>query len=220
MKKARDTPIGRAVGLIKAGRYEEAVDTLEAFVKDNPHSIEAWYNMGVALAECNRDEDAVKAYDEALAIDNMIFEVWFNKGTVLYQMKDFKGSKECYEKAIEINPDDAEAWNNLGNCLSRLGEGKKAIDAYTQAVALKPDYAEAFYNKANAHFIEEDDEHAIAYGEIAVKLDPKLDSLVQQWIHVSRARLEAAKQQEEYERKTDPSKRIDRDLQEPTDGST
>ncbi|MFW9847130.1 MAG: tetratricopeptide repeat protein, partial [Candidatus Thorarchaeota archaeon] len=76
---------------------------------------------------------------------------------------------------------------------SRLAEAKKAIEAYTRAVAIKPDYAEAFYNTANVHFIEGDDERAIACAEAAIELDPSLTKRVSQWIHVSRDRLESGK---------------------------
>ena len=75
------------------------------------------------------------------------------------------------------------------------------IEAYTRAVALKPDYAEAFYNKANAHFIEEEDERAIAYAEVAIQLDPRLAERVDQWINVSRNRLISKRDQEEHEKR-------------------
>ncbi|MGY5873132.1 MAG: tetratricopeptide repeat protein, partial [Candidatus Thorarchaeota archaeon] len=91
-----------------------------------------------------------------------------------------------------------EAWNNLGNCFSRLTEGQEAIKAYTHAVSLKSDYAEAFYNKANAHFIEEEDERAIAYAELALQLNPDLNNLVSQWISVSRDRLASKKEEKAH----------------------
>lgn len=191
-----NTVIQKAVTLIGEGLLKEAIYELRSFLKDHPESIEGWYNLGYALTETEEFEEAVKAYDEALAIDNFIFEIWFNKGAALYALKDFEKAKDCYEEALDINPDDAEAWNNLGNCLSRLAEGPAAIEAYTRAVALKPDYAEAFYNKANAHFIEEQDEKAIAYAELALQLNPDLNNLVSQWIGVSRDRL-ASKRDEE-----------------------
>ena len=99
---------------------------------------------------------------------------------------------------LSFNDEDAEAWNNLGNCLSRLAEGPAAIEAYTRAVALKSDYAEAFYNKANAHFIEEEDERAIAYAELALQINPDLNNLVSQWINVSRDRLASKRDEEEH----------------------
>lgn len=192
------TAIKKAVILIGKGLFTEAIEELHSFLKYHPDSIEGWYNLGYALAETEELEEAVKAYDEALAIDNFIFEIWFNKGAALYALKDFDKAKECYEEALDINDTDAEAWNNLGNCLSRLAEGPAAIEAYTRAVALNPEYAEAFYNKANAHFIEEDDEKAVAYAELAVQLDPGLNNLVSQWIGVSRDRLASKKEEEAH----------------------
>jgi tetratricopeptide (TPR) repeat protein len=193
-----NTVIQKAVTLIGEGLFNEAIEELRTFLEENPDSIEGWYNLGYALAETEDYEEAVKAYDEALAIDNFIFEIWFNKGAALYALKDFEKAKDCYEEALDIDDTDAEAWNNLGNCLSRLAEGTAAIEAYTRAVALKPDYAEAFYNKANAHFIEEQDEKAVAYAELALRLNPDLNNLVSQWISVSRDRLASKKEEEEH----------------------
>ena len=76
----------------------------------------------------------------------------------------------------------------------------KTIEAYTRAVALKPDYAEAFYNKANAHFIEGEDEQAIAYAELAIELNPSLEKKVKEWIHVSRDRIASIREDKEYQR--------------------
>jgi tetratricopeptide (TPR) repeat protein len=183
----------RALSLIESELYDEAADLLRIFLDKHPESIEGWYNLGFALASSGNEEEAVKAYDEALAIDNMIFEIWFNKATALYDIADFEGAKKCYEEALRIDPEDAEAWNNLGNAFSRLADARSAIEAYTRAVAIRPDYAEAFYNSANAHFIEGDDERAIACAEAALELDPSLEKRVNQWIHVSRDRLESAR---------------------------
>ncbi len=198
MTNRNNAAIEKAVSFIDDGLFSEAIDELRSFLQSSPESIEGWYNLGYALTETNELEEAVKAYDEALAIDNSIFEIWFNKGSVLYEDKDFEKAKECYEKALELNPDDAEAWNNLGNCFSRLADGPQAIEAYTRAVALKPDYAEAFYNKANAHFIEEQDERAIAYAEVALQLNSDLNNLISQWINVSRDRLASKKDEEAH----------------------
>ncbi|MFW9959064.1 MAG: tetratricopeptide repeat protein [Candidatus Odinarchaeota archaeon] len=205
-----DNTIQKAVKLIENGLFKEAIVELRDFLRDHPESIEGWYNLGYALTENEEYDAANKAYDEALAIDNGIFVLWFNKGTVFYEQKDFENAKECYEKALEIDPEDAEAWNNLGNCFSRLADGRSAIDAYTRAVALRPDYAEAFYNKANAHFIEEEDEKAVAYAELALELNPALEEKISQWIHVSRNRLISKRDQEEHERRVrESSKQTD-----------
>ncbi|MGY5860838.1 MAG: tetratricopeptide repeat protein [Candidatus Thorarchaeota archaeon] len=208
MRRKSDDHIASAVSFIQAKQYKEAIDLLEPYLEGNPDSLEAWYNYGCALGAIDRQEDAVKAYDEALAIDNMIFEIWFNKAASLYGLADFKKAKESYEKALEINPEDAEAWNNLGNSHSKMGNGHEAIEAYTRAVALKPDYAEAFYNKANAHFIEQEDQRAIAYAEVALELNPSLETRANQWIHVSRARLASAQDQREYDEAKKGKKKI------------
>ncbi|MHA2118479.1 MAG: tetratricopeptide repeat protein [Candidatus Thorarchaeota archaeon] len=189
MANDNEEQLPRAVSLIESELYDEAVALLRKFLEESPDSIEGWYNLGFALSNSGKEEEAVEAYDEALAIDNMIFAIWFNKATLLYDMADFDGAKECYEEALRIDPEDAEAWNNLGNAFSRLADGASAIEAYTRAVAIRPDYAEAFYNSANAHFIEGDDERAIACAEAALELDASLIKRVSQWIHVSRDRL-------------------------------
>jgi tetratricopeptide (TPR) repeat protein len=178
--------LDRALSLLEEGLIEKAIEVLRELVKEEPDRIEGWYNLGYALTMAEEYEEAVKAYDEALAIDNFIFEIWFNKGAALYALRDFEAARECYEEALEINPDDAEAWNNLGNCHSRLADGEAAIEAY---------------NKANAHFIEEQDERAIAYAEVAVQLNPELEKMVGQWISVARNRLAAKREDAEYKRR-------------------
>ncbi len=207
------TPIEKALRLIKRGDLRDAECVLKQHLEQEPESLEGWYNLGYVLSDMNREEEAVRAYDEALSIDNGIFEIWFNKANALYNLADFKAARICYEKALDINPDDAEGWNNLGNCLSRLTEGKKALEAYTRAVALDPTYAEAFYNKANCHFIEGEDEHAIAYAELAVQLKPQLAERVAQWIDVARDRREAREAEKHHEKKGKMLKEsIDSDL--------
>jgi tetratricopeptide (TPR) repeat protein len=197
LDKENEDSLAFAVRLLESELHDEAVKILSDFVKQNPDSLEGYYNLGLALAASGKREEAIKAYDEALAIDNRIFEVWFNKATVLYDIADFKAAKDCYEQAIDLRPDDAEAWNNLGNAFSRLGDGKQAIEAYTRAVLLDAEYAEAFYNKANAHFIEEEYERAVAYAELAIELNPQLIGRVKQWIQVARDNLDMKQRHEE-----------------------
>ncbi|MHA1957096.1 MAG: tetratricopeptide repeat protein [Candidatus Thorarchaeota archaeon] len=60
-----------AINHIEAGSYTKAVEILEAFLKENPDSLEGWYNLGFSLMELDQEEAAMKAFDEGLAIDNI-----------------------------------------------------------------------------------------------------------------------------------------------------
>ena len=157
---------GDWTGSIAAARRALAVD---------PHSAQAWNNIGAALARLNRWYEAADADRQALAIDstlqiarNNLAEAerhlsapaqqaatlalgeasLLNRSLAQYQAGQFAASIASARAVLTLDPRSAEAWNNIAAANASLHRWDEAVTAAQHAVALKPDFQLAKNNLA------------------------------------------------------------------------
>jgi protein O-mannosyl-transferase len=95
------------------GKFEAAVDELQAAVRLTPTSVKAHDNLGVAFYQLGRTDDAIREYREALRLDPEFCEAHNNLGAALAQSGHLREAIEEFKASLRINPDYANAHNNL-----------------------------------------------------------------------------------------------------------
>jgi tetratricopeptide (TPR) repeat protein len=145
----------QAQDLFQAGRYEQAIATLDqALAFDSKYSA-AWALRANALAELKRYPEALSDFDTAvkLGADKSSMDaaklgsVWFARGNTLLSLKRYQGAVVSFDQAIALEPDNASAWLRRGNALYALKRYPEAIAAYDTALKISPDYQQAIYNR-------------------------------------------------------------------------
>jgi tetratricopeptide (TPR) repeat protein len=125
--------------------YREGVEALEAALRVNENSGDAWNDLGLIHqkwaeweARIPRDPTArfnraIEAFDRAVAIDARSFVAHVNRGTALQQRAiweayhggdagaSLREAGAALETAIALNPRSSIAFNNHGNVLQNLG---------------------------------------------------------------------------------------------------
>ncbi len=140
------TQINSVISLYSNGQMQEALDSVEALIKDYPNE-SLLYNVGGACyAGLGQLDAAVKSYERALDIKPDYAEAHNNLGVTLQGLSQLDEAVRSLEKALDIKPDYAEAHNNLGNALRDLGQLDDAVKSYKQALDIKLDFADAHYN--------------------------------------------------------------------------
>lgn len=134
------------LALHAAGRFEEAVDTLQHASKLRPGSAPVLCNLGNALDSAGRPEDAVNAYRDAISAEPDYAAAHLNLGTTLRSLKRFAEAVDACRRATEIDPEMPEGFYNLGNALSRVSDFDGAVTAYREALRLRPAFAQAADN--------------------------------------------------------------------------
>jgi tetratricopeptide (TPR) repeat protein len=92
-----------------------------------------------------------------------------------FDAEDWFGALDLYQSALRIAPDHSRAWYwcfRSGLCQSRLKRWLEAAEAYTKAIELNGEYTLAFNNRGNCHFALQNNEHALADYNAAIRLDP------------------------------------------------
>ncbi len=147
-----------------AGRYPEAVDTLQKAVELKPTPA-LYMQLGTDLARVGKVPEAGAACDKAATLDptsKTIGESCYkNMGVVLSNSGKMKEATEPLQKATQMDPKDADAWYLLGNALTNQVDAKKeggkdvyiippgTLEAYQKYLELQPNGPHAADAKAS-----------------------------------------------------------------------
>lgn len=119
-------------GLIRAGRYAEALTIADAFLAWNPRDAQMRFLKGVILSEQRRPGEAITIFAR-LTEDFPGLPEPYNNLAVLYAADgQFDKARAALDTAIRINPGYAAAYENLGDVYARF-----ALQAYAQASQLE-----------------------------------------------------------------------------------
>ena len=145
------TEINSVIALYSNGKIQEALNTVEALIKDYPNEPLLFNISGACYASLGQFDRAVRFYNQALLIKPDYAQAHYNLAGTLQELGQLDAAVKSYEKSLAINPDYAEAHNNLGNVLKDLEQLDAALKSYKNAIAIKPDYVEAHYSLGNTH---------------------------------------------------------------------
>ena len=140
------TQINSVIELYSNGQIQEALDSVEALIKDYPEEALLYNVSGACYAGLGQMDTAVELYEKSLTIKPDYAEAHNNLGVTLQGLGQLEEAIESYEQALTLKPDYAEAHYNLGNVLKDLGQLDTAIKRFKKALTIKPDYAEAYYS--------------------------------------------------------------------------
>lgn len=161
----------KALVLDELQRYEEAIKSLDEFLKRKPQDAKAWLKKGTILFKLANNEEAKSALEKSIKYFGILTEGnpknpdhWYNKGVthsnlaeVLKKLRKHQDSGVEYAKAIEVfdnattlNSEFFLAWNNKGNAFLQLRKYSKAIEAFDKAHNINSNYHLALHNKGNA----------------------------------------------------------------------
>jgi len=140
--------INSVIELYSNGQIQEALDSVEALIKNYPNEALLYNICGACYAGLGQLDAAVKRYEKSLAIKPDYAEAHNNLAVTFQELGQLDAAVQCYDQALAIKPDYAEAFNNLGIVLKELGQLDTAVKSYEKILTIRPDFAEAHYNLA------------------------------------------------------------------------
>ncbi len=157
--------------LVEAEKYEEAIESFDKAIEENPELTNAWNNKGVALVRLGRFENAITCFGEAIKIDQQYIIAWYNKGVTYVNLGKYEDAISSYDKIIEIKPRHSQAWYNKGVALVNLGRYEKAIQWFDDAIKLNQRDAKVWHGKGFALFKLREYKDAIKCFNKATRID-------------------------------------------------
>jgi len=152
--------------------YDAGVNLITAALQVKPDAVEAWANLGLALAALDRHEEAVARFDKALAIRPDFAEVLCSRGAALGRLDRHDEALADFDRALAVRPDYLEALYNRGVILGNLGHHEQAAASYDKALAIDPAHGKAMNNRGVALAALDRHEEAIASFDQALAIRP------------------------------------------------
>ena len=128
--------------LLRAGRFEEAMEQFRQVVRIYPRLAEAHNNWGNALLQLGRGPEAIEQYQAAIRINPNYGSPHYNLAVALARAGRIPEAIAQYEALLAINPNDAEAHENLGELLLHSGRAAEAAEQFAAALRNDPHYAD------------------------------------------------------------------------------
>ena len=138
--------IHSVIKLFANSKKQEAIDEVNALIKDYPKSSLLLNLVGTFYKSIKMPDKAIQSFENAITIKPDYAEAYNNLGATLQELGRLDMAVKNYEEALSIKPDYAEAYNNLGNICRENGQQDMAFKNYEKALTIKPDYAMAHYN--------------------------------------------------------------------------
>jgi tetratricopeptide (TPR) repeat protein len=149
-KESPQDQINSIIELFSNGQTQEALDAIEALIKDYPNDPVIYNISGVLYKQIGQLDEAIKRFEKALDISPDYAEAHNNLGVTLQDLGLMDEAVISYEKAIASNPEHATAHNNLGNIFKELKQLDEAVKSYGKVIDINPDFPDAHYNLGNS----------------------------------------------------------------------
>jgi Tfp pilus assembly protein PilF len=160
------------VTLHRASYFKDDYAFSWQWLRTDPRSFNAHYNLGLALAREGKRQGAMTQYSEALEINPEHAQARNNLGSSLFEIGRVEEAILEFSKAVKIDADYVDAHFNLGNALARQGRTEEAIIHFQRAVKLAPTKATFQNNLGNALAAAGRIEEGIGHFKEAVRLQP------------------------------------------------
>ncbi len=128
--------------LIREGKYEQAIESLQAATRLLPKNAQAYNHLGLALHGTRQFGPALAAYQKALVLDHNLAAARFNLGCLLLEQNDPAGAIEHLTSFTMLQPASVEGWIKLGNAQLRAHKLDAAEKAYKTVLAQHPRHPE------------------------------------------------------------------------------
>ncbi len=113
---------------------DDSLESVEAYLRENPQDATAWNVKGVFHAQRKEFGDALRALDQALQLDSELAAAHSNRGRVLLTLGSEKASEalKSFDRALKIKPDEIDTLRDKALALRALGRAKDELEIYTK----------------------------------------------------------------------------------------
>ncbi len=148
---------------------QQSKDLYIKYLKHNPHSKLAWYNLGVVYLKLNQKEKALEAFDFALAIDPEFSSAIYNKAHILYEKKHYSESIRYYKKILKLENNNPSAFFFIAKNLIEMQRYHTALKFLQKAIEKVPYFPQAWYEVAKIFYINNKETESKYYILKAIK---------------------------------------------------
>ncbi len=159
--------LGRAYA--SAGRNQDAISTLRAWLAQNPHDPDALYWIGRIYNSMSQ-----KVLDEMIVKNPNHYLVRELEGDQWRLKQDYEKALQAYQAALKVAPDAPGLHFNVGDVYYQMMKLPEASEQLKQELKINPNHPQANFELGDIDIRQGDTDDGIVYLQRALKLDPEL----------------------------------------------
>ncbi|MFW6053351.1 MAG: tetratricopeptide repeat protein, partial [Persicimonas sp.] len=131
---------------------DEAIDSLEDAVDEDPGFGKAWFNLGLLYEENGDSDDAREAYENAIESAPSLGAPHVNLGMMALDKGDRERGRKLFERALESESYNPAAHNNISVFLREEDDFPKAVRHARLSLAGDASNVTAYTNLARIYY--------------------------------------------------------------------
>lgn len=140
-------PQRKALEHLRAGRPQEAVESLKTYLDQHAEDAEGWFLLGASRHALRDLTGAADALSRSLLLDPSSIEANLAYVTVLCEAGHPAAALAAGQQALSRLPRDARIRYAIALCLEDLGRPAEALSQYDAALEVSPGFDDALHNR-------------------------------------------------------------------------
>ncbi len=125
-----------------AGRYQEAINDLTSFMREQGETAQILAWRAESRIEIGQINEAMADIDSAIALDANIVAAYIARSSLYYKLGQFSEGLKNINYALTLSPDDSDALSILALGYYYLGDFDRALIAINKSLDIEDEYAE------------------------------------------------------------------------------
>lgn len=131
--------IMRGVGYARQGQWQQAVRALSAALEDQPHNLEAHYQLAVCHGQLGNAREARRLLQRALGFEELVdaqrLRLLRLLGRIGIQMGDYALAADCFEAALEMTGEvGGPILDQLAQVMCKSGNYQRGLSLYMRSL--------------------------------------------------------------------------------------
>ena len=160
----------------KDNKQNQAIELLKDVLKRKSDYLDASLCLGSILYETEMYKEAINVFQEALKYNPGEYKLYYYMGMTYTRINDFPNAKEYYKKAATINSTLNAAKLNLGQISLIFKDYDEAEKFFMECIENDDEGIQkvSYYYLSKIKLINDQNELAVQYANIALELEPSL----------------------------------------------
>lgn len=141
----------KAQNLMKADRFNDALEVYEAILEKHPETALAYVGIGNIHARRGEYDDALEYYAGALHVRKDFPPALMMSGNVYVKQGLLDKALKIYQELLEINPNLGNARLSMSRIYARMGKFEEALDCLNEALRHNPQLEKARLARARVY---------------------------------------------------------------------
>ena len=162
------------IGIIleKLKYIDKSIAAYRKALSFSPEDTDIMFNLANVYILKNQLDEAELLLLKVIEIDSDDSNAFFHLGEIYSKKKNHEKAIDFLTKSLELNENDIVAKFYLAYELNAIGEIDSAIEIYQDVITQNPDYSWAYYNLAAIYIARKDENNALRYLELTIRVNP------------------------------------------------